>query len=553
MKNIFKPVLILLVIALSAFLSITSFFLPKTVSVNAPEDQFSSVRAMKHVEKIAVKEHPIGSEENRKVRDYIVKDLKALELTPEIHKTYVENTLWGEIRSGDIENISAVLDGTDKEADTILMVAHYDSTPNGPGAADDASGVAVLLETARALKSSSPLKNDIIFLFTDGEEVGLLGAKAFVDQSLIVKDIDLVVNFEARGNTGPVIMFETADKNGWFMKEFKKSVASPVAYSFAYDIYQRMPNDTDFTMFKQAGKSGFNFAAIDGFETYHSPADNPANLNQRTLQQEGEFSLALAEHFGNLSLENRETSNAVYFTMAKSIFVLYSEWWTVPLSVSTFVLFFIAALIGFKRKLLSFKETFLGLLTSLLLIVLAGGLGFVLVKIFDVIYADKGRMLTTEEIDFIIKRSNIWMIGLILLTTITVWSIYRLVRRKMTYQNMFYGLLLLMILLAAVSSQLFKGASYLFVWPAFFTLTGLIFSLLNKKQNTKYLPLFILSAASSILIYLPVGYLLFESMTFLMGAVINVIISLPLSIIILSILLFSDKKIISEDIAKFNK
>lgn len=51
--------------------------------------------------------------------------------------------------------------------------------PTGPGAADDASGAAILLKTARALKSETPLRNDVIFLFTDGEETGLFGAKTW--------------------------------------------------------------------------------------------------------------------------------------------------------------------------------------------------------------------------------------------------------------------------------------------------------------------------------------------------------------------------------------
>ena len=71
-----------------------------------------------------------------------------------------------------------------------------------------------MLETLRALKSSPPLKNDTVFLFTDGEEVGLLGATAFVKEHPWAKDIGVALNFEARGSSGPSFMFETSDGNG---------------------------------------------------------------------------------------------------------------------------------------------------------------------------------------------------------------------------------------------------------------------------------------------------------------------------------------------------
>ena len=85
----------------------------------------------------------------------------------------------------------------------VMLVAHYDSVPNGTGASDDGAGVVALLETVRAVKSTAPLKNDVIFLFTDGEETGLLGANAFISEHPWAKDVGLVLNFEAREICGP--------------------------------------------------------------------------------------------------------------------------------------------------------------------------------------------------------------------------------------------------------------------------------------------------------------------------------------------------------------
>src|SRR5205085_9205138 len=96
----------------------------------------------------------------------------------------------------------------------LMLAAHYGSGPTGPGASEDAAGVASLLETLRALKSGPPLKNDLVVIFSDAEELGLVGAHAFADENPWMKDVALVLNFEARGSSGPSMMFETSDGNG---------------------------------------------------------------------------------------------------------------------------------------------------------------------------------------------------------------------------------------------------------------------------------------------------------------------------------------------------
>ena len=544
MKAILKPTVVVLVIALSILLSLSAFQLPKTVPSDAPADVFSSSRAMVHVQKITENIHPMGTPENYKVRDYIVQELEKLGLKPEIQKAYVENNMWGDVVSGNVENISALLEGANKESGLILMVSHYDSTPGGPGAADDASAVAALLETLRALKASAALSNNIVFLFTDGEEVGLLGSKAFVDKNPMLKNTDMVINLEARGNTGPVIMFETADENGWFIEEFKKAVPHPVAYSFAYDIYKNMPNNTDFTMFKNAGKPGFNFASIVGYETYHNKYDNAENLNQGTLQHQGTYALSLARHFGNLPLKDRERSNSVYFTLASSVLVLYSEWWAIPLAALAVILFAAVIIMAIRKKSFSFKWTAAGFGISLLLTAASAGVGLGGQKIFDSLYVKNGGNMTTDEIVALLKDSNPWMLALVLLTTLIIWGAYCLLHKKAVFQHMLYGALFLWIILTVASSLIFKGVSYVFVWPVILASAGLLSQNLFKSERMKgfgYSILFVLTAASCILIFLPVGYLLFQSMTIMMAVALTGLLSLPLTISILSALLFMEK------------
>src|SRR5262249_51178235 len=137
--------------------------------------------------------------------------------------------------AGSVENVIARLPGTGGRSDALLLAAHYDSVAAGPGAADDTAGVATLLETLRALRALSPLQNDVIFLITDGEEDGLLGASAFVAEHPWMRDVRLALNFEARGNSGVSQMFETSPGNGALMNTLAKSLPHPSASSLTYE------------------------------------------------------------------------------------------------------------------------------------------------------------------------------------------------------------------------------------------------------------------------------------------------------------------------------
>src|SRR5215217_3621925 len=197
---------------------------PQPVAVSAPVTEFSAERALKHLTVIAQTPHPVGTSEHAAVATYIQSELTALGLSPEIQQT------------PSVTNILVRLKGTSAEK-AVLLVDHYDTVPASPGAGDNGSAVVAILETLRALKSSQPLRNDVIGLFSDGEEVGTLGAKAFAYQHPWAKDVGVVLNFDARGSGGPVIMFETSDENAWLVKEFAKAAPHPVANSLAPAIY----------------------------------------------------------------------------------------------------------------------------------------------------------------------------------------------------------------------------------------------------------------------------------------------------------------------------
>ena len=167
---------------------------------------------MHDVEAIAVRPHAMGMPDHDRVRDYIMSRLVALGLKPQLQTTTAVGTRYQE--AGRVQNILAWMPGASTTGKAVLLVVHYDGVEAGPAAADDGAGCAALLETLRALRArKEPLAHDVIALFTDGEEAGLLGAAAFVREHPWAKDVAFIMNFEARGTTGRSYMFETGQGN----------------------------------------------------------------------------------------------------------------------------------------------------------------------------------------------------------------------------------------------------------------------------------------------------------------------------------------------------
>ena len=129
----------------------------------------------------------------------------------------------------------------------------------GPGASDDGTGVASLLEIARIIRTEK-YRNPVTFLIDDGEEAGLLGAEAFVTDRAYVESIGAVINLEARGTSGPSVLFETSTNNRWFVPIIARALPHPVTTSLFYSIYELLPNDTDLTVFKRVGLTGVKAA-----------------------------------------------------------------------------------------------------------------------------------------------------------------------------------------------------------------------------------------------------------------------------------------------------
>ena len=465
---------------------------------------------MQRLAVIARKSHPMGSQEHALVRDYILKELEAAGLEPEIQETTAINAEESNhVRAGTVRNIVAKLPGR-ANTKAILFAAHYDSVPNGFGASDDGAAVVAMLETLSSLKATAPLKNDVIFLFTDGEEPGLLGANAFVAEHALAKDVGLVLNFEARGISGPVMMFETSDRNGWLIQEFAKAAPYPIAHSLSYEIYRRLPNDTDLSVFKKAQMPGLNFAYIDGLTHYHTELDSIDEIDERSLQHEGSTALALARHFGDLNLADTRTSNAVYFDVLGLALVHYSSSLVLPLSLVTVLLFSVLVVAGLRRRRLTLSGILRGFLAFLLSLVAAPIVVTAAWTLIQKFHDVPGLRPQGEA-----YNNNLYLLSFVAVTIAITSALYILFRKKISSENLIVGLLIWWALLLLLVTFTVPGASYLMTWPLLFSMPALTYMLVTNRRvhSVKLLLLFSIASIAGIILLAPVIYQTFTGLT----------------------------------------
>jgi hypothetical protein len=305
---------------------------PTPVPATAPPTEFSAQRAYADLQRIAGAEPtPIGSVGSDAIRDHLVSALSAAGFNVEVQTGVGSQTFQSTTVAGRVDNVVATLPGSDSTG-SVVLAAHYDSTFGTPGAADDKASVAAMLETARALASGGPRRNDVVMIFTDGEEAGLLGASSFVAEHPLADRGGVVLNWEASGNAGPSVTFETSSGNAELIKALADSAPYPVGDSALAALYQTGRQNSDFTVFHKAGFDGLNFAFIEGVSAYHHIRDTAANLNPAGLQHMGANMLGLARELAERDLaEVRSENDAVFFTVFGQM-ITYPMWLVWPLA-----------------------------------------------------------------------------------------------------------------------------------------------------------------------------------------------------------------------------
>lgn len=372
--NRFRPLILAAVIILSGLLAYGLWTRPAAEPVDS--EGFSAARAVKDIEVISKEHHSVAHPEERAaVREYLVQRLEQLGADTVMQYRY--DSLTGPknkhvVYTFDAVNVLAEFAPADIQDPTyLLMVAHYDSRYSQPmpkdtvwsyGAADDGYGVSVILETvSQALKYRQDWKQGIKVLFTDAEEVGMMGMTAIWENDREVFDnVGFMINIEARGPWGPALLFETCPGNEKVMDLYAKAAEYPFTYSLTTVVYGFMPNFTDFTIVKDE-IPGMNFSTIADINHYHTDLDNFSNISAKSIQHYGaQIEPVTREYLTDEVYADRDFFKAEDDTVNFTIPVLglfnFSKGQYMVLNIIVFILFLLVfALEGVRGRLKALK------------------------------------------------------------------------------------------------------------------------------------------------------------------------------------------------------
>ena len=426
---------------------------PAPRPASAPLTEFSADRAMRHVRAIAQRPHPIGSDELTRVRAYLLGELAALRLAPDSQDVTAVGTRYQEL--GHVRNIVARLPGTSPDGPAIMLMSHYDGVPAGPAASDAGSGVSVILEVLRALRSGAPLTHDVIVVLTDGEEAGLLGAAAFVREHPWAKRVAVTLNFEARGTTGRAAMFETGPGNLDLVRILRRA-PDVSASSLTVTVYRRLNNDTDLSEVSLLGKPALNFAFADGVERYHTTQDDATHINPGSMQQEGSQALSVVRDVGMGPLPRPISSDGVFSDLPLVGVVAYPESWARPLIVLITLLFLVAVWRLRSTETHGIRDLAAGVALTLIAVALSSGATFSAAALIARMHTSIG-----GNAEF----SGVYALALALLAIAVTCGCWAFVRRWTHTPGLHHGALLVWLVLGFGLSFTVPGASFLFVWP----------------------------------------------------------------------------------------
>ena len=183
-----------------------------------------------------------------------------------------------DIQIRESQNIIVTKPSNTSDDEIIIVGAHYDSVESSPGASDNASGTAVLLEVARALENLSTDK-ELRFLFFGAEELGLIGSKKYVEEMTKkeIKRTSAMLNMDMAGSVdaGPLTMF-TVDGFSNAVTDTAKTIK---------EIPLEFTDRSDHAPFHNAGIDAALFSYFPSEEWYHSPKDTIDQISKDRLDE----------------------------------------------------------------------------------------------------------------------------------------------------------------------------------------------------------------------------------------------------------------------------
>jgi hypothetical protein len=468
-----------ILISLFAYAALTHWLddPPAPQPADAPATIFSAQRAAAGLRELVGDgvPHPLASSADERIRTRLRARLAALGIPAELQSGWVCDVAYA---CGQAVNVIARIDGADPASGAVLLAAHYDSVPAGPGAGDDGVGVASILEIARILKLAPAPRHPVILLIDEGEETGLLGARLFVDSHPLAGTVRAVVNLDARGDSGPSLMFETGAATDFSMRLFANAVARPKSNSLYYFIYRLLPNDTDFTVFKAAGYEGFNFALIGDVERYHTPQDTLGNLDLGSLQHQGQNALQAVQALADADLSHQSAAGAVFFDVFGRVLVHWPASWAAWVGV-VLVAALAAALWPLRRRAaLAAQEveySLAALLAGWVAVILVAALLVTLVRASGAVPPAAAYGWAAHPLGM-----HVACVALALLAPLAA---VRMFARRISAWGLWLAYLLLQAAFALLCSLAFAELSFLFVVPVAAGLLGALLALRAPRRS----------------------------------------------------------------------
>ncbi|MDE7453207.1 MAG: M28 family peptidase [Clostridia bacterium] len=518
-----------------------------TYSANVSGKEYSVDNMLSHILAISEKQHSIYDEEAlEEVRSYVSSALFSYGVKNEIithNDAYTYNEKTEQIVAYKPKNIYAEIAG---ESETnILLVAHYDScgykikydeaSEGSHGALDDGYGVAAVLELARIFSAEKNLKNGIKLAIVDAEEEGVMGSEALVKEyPQWLDDVNLVINVEGRGNTGPLYLFQTSGNNSRII-DFYHKAGFPYSFSIAADVYDMLPNDTDLSPFLEYGCAGMNFAVLDSLKVYHNEKDCYEAVDAGALAKYCNTLLPLLEEYTQNAKYSqpdyfKNGHDTLFFTLFPNALVSYSAvtgWIFFGIIIAVVIALVVLSLL---KKRVSWKKLLISCAIDLAFIVLTCGLGFLIAVIASAISGVNYHLMFVIGVAF--DGGLLIIFSLLMIAAFVAATLFK-TRFGFNYSEMTLGGLLINTLLAIVCAAVVFGGTYLFVIPVLLYALGEGVSLFVKNEKVKTGVCGGICAVASIFtvsVYISLIYSLYVSLTFGALGLITVFAILPLTV-----------------------
>ena len=458
----------LLAVTLLAWLAVRPAALAPPGGSDTPAEAFATARALPAFRFLSQSPRPVASGANARARAYIAERLQSLELEPVIQTATAQSPAGQDARDyrvslGVVHNVLVRIKGSaaDRASRPALLVAsHYDSAPGRVGAADASAAVAAMLETLRALQHGAPLANDVIFLFADAGKSGALGARAFAGQHRWARDVGLVLQFDAAGNSGPLLLTGTRGGNGRLVEGWIAAAAPALGSSALAVLARETPALQADGALDTVGSAAMRFANIEGGIGHSGAADVPDKVARTTMQHAGDSMLALTRHFGNLPLAAIQAPDSVHFELPLAGHVQYSSDHVWALTRLVCFLFFLACCMAFKYLGLEPQMLVAGAMAFVMLVLALATIAITLWNGWPALHEGYQPLAVGAS-----ARDGWYFLAYVTLGSALFIELQRAMHKTLGMAAITLGALMVMLAALLAASWLAPGASYLLAWP----------------------------------------------------------------------------------------